>query len=56
MKEPFADEQLSFRPANEASWEDLEAIFGTTDAGHHRDQRRRLTHPTVRRVVLRLDL
>jgi GNAT superfamily N-acetyltransferase len=31
MKEPIAAEQLTIVPANEASWEDLRAIFGTSD-------------------------
>ena len=30
---PFTEEQLTIVPANEASWEDLQAVFGTTDAG-----------------------
>jgi GNAT superfamily N-acetyltransferase len=31
MREPIPAEQLTFVPANEASWDDLAAIFGTTD-------------------------
>jgi GNAT superfamily N-acetyltransferase len=30
-QEPIPDERLTIVPANEASWEDLVAIFGTTD-------------------------
>jgi GNAT superfamily N-acetyltransferase len=30
---PISAEQLSIVPANEASWDDLTAIFGSTDAG-----------------------
>jgi GNAT superfamily N-acetyltransferase len=33
------DEQLTIVPANEASWDDLSAIFGTSDAGHCQCQR-----------------
>jgi GNAT superfamily N-acetyltransferase len=29
-REPIADEQLKIVPANQATWEDLQAIFGTT--------------------------
>ncbi|MBI4939430.1 MAG: GNAT family N-acetyltransferase [Actinobacteria bacterium] len=36
---PVDDDRLRVVPANEASWDDLEAIFGTTDAGHCRCQR-----------------
>lgn len=39
MKEPFTEEQLSFRPANEASWAELEAVFDCADAGKCRCQR-----------------
>ncbi len=31
LSDPFRDEQLTIVPANEASWEDLVAIFGTAD-------------------------
>jgi GNAT superfamily N-acetyltransferase len=31
MTEPISDDQLRIVPANEASWEDLQEIFGTTD-------------------------
>jgi GNAT superfamily N-acetyltransferase len=31
MEAPIAAEQLTIVPANEASWDDLAAIFGTTD-------------------------
>jgi GNAT superfamily N-acetyltransferase len=31
MQTPISAEQLTFVPANEASWEDLVAIFGTSD-------------------------
>jgi len=37
--EPIADEALRIVPANRASWDDLTAIFGTTDAGHCQCQR-----------------
>lgn len=37
---PFPDERLAIVPANEASWEDLLAIFGTRDAGLRLYQRR----------------
>lgn len=33
MAPPFSTEQLTVVPANEASWDDLMAIFGTKDAG-----------------------
>ncbi len=36
---PLTDQQVRIVPAREASWEDLEAIFGTTDAGHCQCQR-----------------
>ena len=36
---PIPDERLTIVPANEASWDDLVAIFGTTDAGHCQCQR-----------------
>lgn len=36
---PIIDDQLRIVPANEASWDDLVAIFGTTDAGHCQCQR-----------------
>lgn len=36
---PISAEELAFAPANEASAEDLSAIFGTTDAGHCQCQR-----------------
>jgi len=40
VSEPFRDEQLRFVPANEASWEDVAAVFGTADyAGQCRCQR-----------------
>ncbi len=38
-KPPLTDQQVRIVPAHEASWEDLEAIFGTTDAGHCQCQR-----------------
>jgi hypothetical protein len=31
LSEPIPDERLTIVPANEASWDDLAAIFGTTD-------------------------
>lgn len=31
LSEPIPDERLTIVPANEASWDDLVAIFGTTD-------------------------
>lgn len=36
---PFSHEQLSIVPANEASWDDIAAVFGTADAGHCQCQR-----------------
>ena len=33
MSEPITSEQLTIVPANEAPWDDLAAIFGTTDPG-----------------------
>lgn len=33
------DTQVTFRPANEASWEDLQTVFGTVDAGQCQCQR-----------------
>jgi GNAT superfamily N-acetyltransferase len=36
---PITDEQVTIVPANEASWEDLRAVFGTADAGHCQCQR-----------------
>jgi len=39
MVEPISPEQLTIVPANEASWDDLAAIFGTTDAGQCQCQR-----------------
>jgi GNAT superfamily N-acetyltransferase len=39
MGEPIPAEQLTIVPANEASWDDLVAIFGTTDAGRCQCQR-----------------
>ncbi len=33
METPIPAEQLMIVPANDASWEDLTEIFGTTDAG-----------------------
>jgi GNAT superfamily N-acetyltransferase len=31
MNEPIHEDQVVIKPANEASWSDLQAIFGTTD-------------------------
>ena len=39
MRQVIEDTQVTFVPANEASWEDLQAIFGTTDAGYCQCQR-----------------
>ena len=39
MQKVIEDEQVTVVPANEASWEDLQAIFGTADAGHCQCQR-----------------
>ncbi|MFI7061058.1 GNAT family N-acetyltransferase [Kribbella sp. NPDC050124] len=36
---PIEAEQLTVVPANEASWEDLQAVFGTADAGQCQCQR-----------------
>jgi GNAT superfamily N-acetyltransferase len=37
--EPFATDRLTIVPANEASWDDVDTIFGARDAGHCRCQR-----------------
>ena len=39
MEQPIPAEQLAIVPANEVSWDDLAAIFGTTDAGRCQCQR-----------------
>src|SRR5439155_6098763 len=39
MSVPIPAEQLTIVPANEASWDDLAAIFGTTDPGQCQCQR-----------------
>jgi GNAT superfamily N-acetyltransferase len=39
VMEPIDADALTFRPANEASWEDLQAVFGTSDAGQCHCQR-----------------
>ncbi|WP_433168714.1 GNAT family N-acetyltransferase [Kribbella sp. CA-247076] len=39
MVTPIEAEQLTVVPANEASWDDLQAVFGTADAGHCQCQR-----------------
>jgi GNAT superfamily N-acetyltransferase len=39
MEAPIPAEKLTIVPANEASWDDLTAIFGTTDAGYCQCQR-----------------
>jgi GNAT superfamily N-acetyltransferase len=39
IEAPITAEQLTIVPANEASWDDLAAIFGTTDAGQCQCQR-----------------
>lgn len=39
VRPPITTEQLTIVPANEASWDDLVAIFGTTDAGRCQCQR-----------------
>lgn len=39
MEAPIPAEQLTIVPANEASWEDLQAIFGTSDPGQCQCQR-----------------
>jgi hypothetical protein len=36
---PIPDEQLTIVPANEASWDDIAAIFGTGDPGQCQCQR-----------------
>jgi GNAT superfamily N-acetyltransferase len=41
-REPVSDEQLTIVPANEASWEDLRAIFGARDPGRCWCQRFRM--------------
>jgi hypothetical protein len=59
---PTSAEQLAIAPANEASWDDLAAIFGTNDyPGQCQCQRFKVTRfeevsrPTVRRAVMRID-
>jgi GNAT superfamily N-acetyltransferase len=39
MQAPLPTAQVTIVPANEASWDDIAAIFGTTDAGHCQCQR-----------------
>jgi len=39
MNAVIEETQVTFVPANEASWEDLQAIFGTADAGQCQCQR-----------------
>lgn len=39
VETPIPAERLTIVPANESSWDDLVAIFGTTDAGHCQCQR-----------------
>ena len=39
MEAPIPADRLRVVPANEASWDDIVAIFGTTDAGHCQCQR-----------------
>lgn len=39
MEAPIPVEQLTIVPANEASWDDLAAIFDTTEAGRCQCQR-----------------
>ncbi len=39
MTAPIPAERLSMVPANQASWEDLQAVLGTTDAGRCQCQR-----------------
>ena len=46
VKEPITGDQLRTVPANQASWVDLDAIFGFTE----------VSHPSLRRVVMRLDV
>ena len=50
---PIPDEDLTIVPANEASWDDL--VVGARqvfeDAGFEE-----VTRPTLRRVVMRIDL
>ncbi|MFD3403299.1 GNAT family N-acetyltransferase [Kribbella sp. NPDC058693] len=41
-REPVTDEQLTIVPANEASWEDLQAVFGAGDPGRCWCQRFRM--------------
>jgi GNAT superfamily N-acetyltransferase len=38
-RSPISDRQLGIVPADQASWDDLAAIFGTADAGHCMCQR-----------------
>ncbi len=39
MREPIEAGQLTIVPANESAWDDLAAIFGSTDAGRCQCQR-----------------
>ena len=39
MKEPYAAEQITVMPANEATWADIDAVFGSSDSGRCRCQR-----------------
>ena len=41
VEEPITADQLRIVPANQASWEDLDAIFGRTDPGRCHCQRYR---------------
>src|SRR5262249_24108687 len=39
MRAPISEEQLSIVPANQASWDDITAIFATSDPGQCQCQR-----------------
>lgn len=39
LKEPFTAEQVAIVPANQATWADLDAVFGSSDAGRCHCQR-----------------
>jgi len=52
---PIQTEQVTVVPANEASWDDLVAIFGTTDAGRCLCQRFKVVSWIWRDSMMRVD-
>ena len=52
---PIQTEQVTVVPANEASWDDLVAIFGTTDAGRCLCQRFKVVSWIRRDSMMRVD-